>query len=223
MITDGSWVDVGVFCWRYEFITCRVGCTWDRSPGWFHTRPNWHLARNAGYCKYDSWPTNDTEVIVGISRHALRIASLIHEYSKSSDSLLRFFGESPLLPERPNNNRKPVVSVLRFSINSLRQLSRLELHTSSMEETLRKDHSFTTSLFEPSFRKALRHGTVVWLKNWRNSGCTNALKNKRLGMFGVGLAATTQNIKFHSTRFKLLSYQKKNSKNNCPFMTTSVR
>jgi len=47
---------------RYSF-TCRVGCTGDGSPRWFHTRTSWHLARNVGYCKYDSWSTSNPEHI----------------------------------------------------------------------------------------------------------------------------------------------------------------
>ena len=60
--------------------------------------PSWHLARNVGYCRYDSWPTSDPEHnrCHCSSCQSLRVASLIHEYTKfsmpgnSSFTLLNF-------------------------------------------------------------------------------------------------------------------------------------
>ena len=76
-----------------------------------------------------------------------------------------FYGKSPL-PERSNI---AVVPVLGFSINSLRQLSRLELHTSSRWKRLsRKTYNFTANLSEASCRSFLTHGTSAVLpKSWR--------------------------------------------------------
>ena len=77
------------------------------------------------------------------------------------DAVKAFYGESSL-PERSNIRSKTIVSVLGFWINSPRQLSRLELRTSSSTEgTLRKTYSGTTCFSEPSFHSSLTHGTAV--------------------------------------------------------------